>query len=133
MVGIVIVSHSRKAAEGIKELAAQMSGDSQSIIAAGGMWDGSIGTDAIKIKEAIEKADSGEGVVVLVDLGSSVLSSSMALELLDENIGKRVRIADAPILEGAIVAAVQASIGDTLDNVLAVAEEARNMLKKVRG
>ncbi len=130
MVGIVIVSHSAKAAEGIRELAAQMAGGSLSIIAAGGIWDGSIGTDAVKIKEAIEKADSGEGVVVLVDLGSSVLSSSMAIELLDESIGKRVRIADAPILEGAIVAAIQASIGDTLDNVLAVAEESRSLVKK---
>jgi dihydroxyacetone kinase phosphotransfer subunit len=130
MVGIVIVSHSTKAAEGIKELAAQMSGGSQSIIAAGGMRDGSIGTDALKIKEAIEKADSGEGVVVLVDLGSSVLSSSMAIELLDGSIKKRVRIADAPILEGAIIAAVQASTGDTLDNVLAAAEESRSLLKR---
>jgi dihydroxyacetone kinase phosphotransfer subunit len=130
MVGIVIVSHSAKAAEGIKELAVQMSGDSRSIVAAGGIWDGSIGTDAVKIKEAIEEADSGEGVVVLVDLGSSVMSSSMAIELLDESLGKRVRIADAPILEGAIVAAVQASIGDTLDNVLAVAEESRSLIKK---
>jgi dihydroxyacetone kinase phosphotransfer subunit len=133
MVGIVIVSHSSKAAEGIKELAAQMSGGSQSIIAAGGMWDGSIGTDAVKIKEAIERADSGEGVVVLVDLGSSVLSSSMAIELLDDSIGKRVRIADAPILEGAIIAAFQASIDDTLDNVLAAAEESRSMLKRING
>jgi dihydroxyacetone kinase DhaKLM complex PTS-EIIA-like component DhaM len=54
----------------------------------------------------------------------------MAIELLDESLGKRVRIADAPILEGAIVAAVQASIGDTLDNVLAVAEESRSLIKK---
>lgn len=131
MVGIVIVSHSSKAAEGIKELAAQMSGDSETIIAAGGMWDGSIGTDALKIKEAIENADTGEGVVVLVDLGSSVLSSCMAIELLDDSVGKMVRIADAPILEGAIIASVQASIGDTLDNVLAAAEGARSMLKRV--
>ncbi len=130
MVGIVIVSHSSKAAEGIKELAAEMSGNSQSIIAAGGMWDGSIGTDALKIKEAIERADEGEGVVILVDLGSSVLSSSMAIELLDESIGKRVRIADAPILEGAIIAAIQASIDDNIDNVLAAAEESRSLLKR---
>jgi dihydroxyacetone kinase phosphotransfer subunit len=129
MVGIVIVSHSAKAAEGIVELALQMAGCGQSIIAAGGMYDGGIGTDAVKIKEAIEKADTGDGVVVLIDLGSSALSSSMAIELLDESTAKRVRIADAPVLEGAIIAAVQAAIGDNADNVLAAAEGARSLPK----
>lgn len=129
MVGIVIVSHSEKAAEGIRELAVQMSGNERSIIAAGGIEDGSIGTDAVKISNAIKEADSGEGVVVMVDLGSAVMSSTMAIELLESNLGKRVRIANAPILEGTISAAVQASIGDTIDNVLAAAEEARDMNK----
>ena len=129
MVGIVIVSHSIKVAEGIKELADQMAGESNSIIAAGGLEDGSIGTDAVRIMEAIKKADNGDGVVVMVDLGSAVLSSSLAVELLEESISARVRIADAPVLEGAICAAVQASIGDKLDSVLTAAEEARSLLK----
>ncbi len=130
MVGIVVVSHSEKAAEGIKELAAQMGGSAgASIIAAGGLEDGSIGTDAVRIMEAIRKADTGDGVVIMVDLGSAVLSSNMALELLDNEMADRVRIADAPILEGTICAAIQASIGDKLDSVLAAAEEARGMLK----
>jgi dihydroxyacetone kinase phosphotransfer subunit len=129
MVGIVIVSHSKKAAEGIRELAVQMSGSEESIIAAGGIEDGSIGTDAVKISNAIKEADSGKGVVVMVDLGSAVMSSTIAIELLESNLREKVRIANAPILEGTISAAVQASIGDTIDNVLAAAEEARDMDK----
>lgn len=131
MVGIVIVSHSAKAAEGIKELAEQMSGAEDSIIAAGGLEDGSIGTDAVRIMEAVKKADKGDGVVILADLGSAVLSSSLAIELLGDDAAERVKIADAPILEGAIIAAVQASIGDNIEDVLAAAEEARNLPKKL--
>lgn len=131
MVGIVIVSHSAKAAEGIKELADQMAGKKEAIVAVGGLEDGSIGTDAVRIMEAIKKVDTGDGVVVMVDLGSAVLSSSLAIELLEDSIRKRIRVADAPILEGTIIAAVQASIGDSIDNVLAAAEESRSLLKKV--
>ena len=129
MVGIVVVSHSAKAAEGIKELADQMGGAGAAIIAAGGLEDGNIGTDAVRIMEAIRKADTGDGVVVMVDLGSAVLSSNLALELLGNGMAGKVRIADAPILEGTICAAIQASIGDKLDSVLASAEEARGMMK----
>ncbi|PKM94470.1 MAG: PTS mannose transporter subunit IID [Firmicutes bacterium HGW-Firmicutes-1] len=130
MVGIVIVSHSFKVAEGIKELAMQMAGPEQKIIAAGGMDDGSIGTDAVKICEAIQSADSGKGVVILVDLGSAVLSSSMAIELLQESGANiEVVIADAPVLEGAISAAVQAYIGSNIKEVVEAAELAREVLK----
>lgn len=128
MVGIVVVSHSAKVAEGVKDLADQMAGSCM-VVAAGGLEDGSIGTDAVRIVEAIRKAESGEGVLLLVDLGSAVLSSNMALELMEAAEAGRVRVADAPILEGAICAAVQASIGDGLDGVLAAAEEARGMSK----
>lgn len=128
MVGIVVVSHSARAAEGVKELADQMAGGCK-VIAAGGLEDGNIGTDAARIAEAIREADSGDGVVLMVDLGSAVLSSSLAIELLGRARTERVRIADAPILEGAICAAVQASIGDKLDSVLNAAEESRGMSK----
>lgn len=131
MVGIVIVSHSAKAAEGIKELAEQMSRLEGSIIAAGGLDDGSIGTDAVRIVEAIKEADKGDGVLVLADIGSAVLSSSLAIELLGSDAAEKVKIADAPILEGAIIAAVQASIGDSIEGVLAAAEESRNLPKKL--
>ena len=80
MVGIVVVSHSQKIAEGAVELAKQMAPEAK-IAAAGGMEDGSIGTDVAKISDAIEAVDQGDGVVILVDLGSAVMSSEMAIEM----------------------------------------------------
>lgn len=127
MVGVLIVSHSKKAAEGIYELAVQMAGEDHRVRAVGGMEDGSIGTDAMRIKEAIEEANAGDGVLLLADLGSGILSSQMAIDLLEEDIA--VEIADAPILEGAIAAAVQAAIGGTLAEVREAAEMAKQMSK----
>ena len=127
MVGVLIVSHSKKAAEGIYELAVQMAGQDHRVVAVGGMEDGSIGTDAIRIKEGIEQANGGEGVVLLADLGSGILSSQMAIDLLEEDIP--VQIADAPILEGAISAAVQAAIGGNLKEVIEAAELAKQVSK----
>lgn len=130
MVGIVIVSHSKKIAEGICEMAAQMAKPGQKIIAAGGTADGEIGTDAVKICEAIQAADDQQGVVVLVDLGSAVMSAETALELLDKPLRGKTRIADAPVVEGAISATVQASLGTALEEVLATAENARQLRKR---
>lgn len=128
MVGIVIVSHSWKIAEGIKDLAAQVAASSAQIIAAGGMEDGGIGTDAVKISEAIKAADSGDGVVVLADLGSGIMSAEQAMELLeDEEID--VRLADAPIVEGTIAASVEAACGGSIDDVTRAAEETWSVRK----
>ena len=127
MVGVLIVSHSKKAAEGIYELAVQMAGKDHRVVAVGGMEDGSIGTDAIRIKEGIEQANGGDGVVLLADLGSGILSSQMAIDLLEEDIP--VQIADAPILEGAISAAVQAANGGNLKEVVEAAELAKQVSK----
>lgn len=129
MVGIVVVSHSAKIAEGICELAGQMAAAGQRLIAAGGMADGSIGTDAVRIRAAIEAADTGDGVLVMVDLGSAVISAELAIDMLGATNKARVAIADAPILEGTIAAAVDASIGQSLAGVLATAEAARNLQK----
>lgn len=129
MVGIVIVSHSQKVAEGIREMALQMSAPQQQIIAAGGMEDGGIGTDAFKVSEAIRSADSGDGVAVMVDLGSAVLSTETAFDFLDEELRAMVQIADAPILEGTISAVVEASLGSNLATVVATAEGARTLSK----
>ena len=129
MVGIVIVSHSSKVAEGIREMALQMANPDQKIIAAGGTDAGGIGTDAVKILNAINEADDGDGVVLLVDLGSAVLSAEVALEMLEEIVRERVRIADTPILEGSISAVVEASIGSPLEAVVATAEEAKEINK----
>lgn len=125
----MVVSHSAKAAEGIVEMAAQMARDGQRIIAAGGTH-GAIGTDATLIAAAIEAADTGDGVLVAVDLGSAVLSAETALEFLPEALQKRVQIADAPVLEGTVSAVVQASLGGTLAEVLATAEGARELRKR---
>jgi phosphoenolpyruvate---glycerone phosphotransferase subunit DhaM len=130
MVGVVVVSHSAKVAEGILDLAMQMVKPGQQVVAAGGMKDGSVGTDAATIRQAVMKAFSDEGVVVLVDLGSAVLCTEMVLESLDENIRPLIRIADAPILEGTIAAVVEASIESPLPKVLATAESAREIHKR---
>lgn len=130
MVGIVVVSHSALAAAGICEMSRQMAGRDQQILAAGGLEDGSLGTDAMRIADAIRIADSGDGVLVTVDLGSALLSAETALEFLDEPLRSRVKIADGPVLEGTVVAAVQAMIGDSLESVLAAAEGARELRKK---
>jgi dihydroxyacetone kinase phosphotransfer subunit len=129
LVGIVIVSHSAQIAAGTVELARQMAGDDVRIVAAGGMADGSLGTDAAAIMAAIEGADAGVGVLVLVDLGSAVLATQTALELLPESAAARVRLSGGPLVEGAVVAAVQASVGDDLAAVLAAAEEAASLPK----
>lgn len=128
MVGIVIVSHSRKIAEGVCELAAQVAGEPGRVVAAGGLEDGEIGTDAVMISEAIRRADGGDGVVVLADLGSGVMSAETAMELLeDEAID--VRLADAPLVEGAVAAAVEAACGSGMDEVIRAAEAAWSMRK----
>jgi PTS hybrid protein len=128
-VGLVVVSHSAKVAEGVVELAGQMAGTVR-IRAAGGSDDGSIGTDATLIAAAIAAADEGDGVLVLVDLGSAVLSTQVAIdELVDESLRGRVRIAEAPLVEGAVVGAVQASTGSSLDEVEQAAQGAATMVK----
>lgn len=126
-VGLVVVSHSSRIAEGTVELAAQMAGPDVRIVAAGGMADGAIGTDAALIAEAIGRADTGAGVVVVADLGSAVLATRTALELLGGPAN--VRLSRGPIVEGAIMAAVQASTGSTLDEVVAAAEAAASLPK----
>lgn len=129
MVGLVIVSHSSKIAEGVRDVSEQMGGSSVKIIAAGGVAESEIGTDASRIAEAIRQADTGDGVVVLLDLGSAVLSTETALEFLEDTVRERVLIADAPIVEGAMSAAISASAGASLGEVVSAAEEARDMHK----
>jgi PTS hybrid protein len=128
-VGLVVVSHSAKIAEGVVELAGQMA-EGVRIKAAGGTDDGGIGTDATLIAEAIGAADQGDGVLILVDLGSAVLSAQLAIdELIEEEARDRVRIAEAPVVEGAVVAAIQASTGSGLDEVDQAAQGAATMVK----
>ena len=130
MVGIVIVSHSKKLAQEIIAFSMEMAQTDISVINAGGTSDERFGTDATIIMNAIQKADDGSGVIVLVDLGSAIMSANMAIEFLDEELQKRVFIADAPIVEGAISAISQASIGSSLEAVKKSAERAKEYSKK---
>lgn len=122
-VGLVIVSHSARLAEGVCELAAQMAADVQ-LAPAGGTDDGGIGTSLEKISAGIARTDSGEGAVLLTDLGSAVMTAEMALEFLDPEQQQRVRMANAPLVEGAVAAAVAAQTGKSVAEVLAAAEAA---------
>ena len=130
MVGIVIVSHSWKIAEGVRDLAREMAQGFTGLLCAGGLEDGSIGTDAQRIADAILEADSGDGVVIRADIGSSIMSAEAAIELLEDD-GHDVNavIADAPIVEGSICAVVEAAGGGTVESVLKSAEEAREANK----
>jgi multiphosphoryl transfer protein len=125
-VGLVIVSHSAKLAEGVVELAREMGGEDVAIEAAGGMADppGAMGTDAMVVMEAVERASSPDGVLVLMDLGSALMSAEMAVEMAGDDV--RIVLAAAPIVEGAVAAAAAARVGSSLDEVAA---EARGALR----
>jgi phosphoenolpyruvate---glycerone phosphotransferase subunit DhaM len=123
VVGIVVVSHSSLLAEGLAALAGQMAGPDVRIQAAGGLPNGELGTDEDRVRAAIRAADQGEGVVVLGDLGSAILTVRHVLERHNGN--GNVRLVDAPIVEGAVAAAVTASANLPLDDVARSAEEAR--------
>ena len=120
-VGLVLVSHSGKLAEGLSELAGQMAPE-VAIIAAGGTDDGGIGTSLEKIQSGIAQADGGAGVALLADLGSAVMTAEMALEFLEPDQREKVRLADAPLVEGAVAAAVAAQTGQDLAAVIRDAE-----------
>jgi len=128
-VGLVLVSHSARLAEGLRELVEQVAQGRVPVGVAAGAAEGALGTNALDIAAAIESLDAAEGVVVLVDLGSAVLSAETALDELAPDLRARVRMADAPFVEGAVAAAVESSVGSGLDAVLATAEAARALGK----
>ena len=128
-VGLVLVSHSAEIADGLAKLVAQVAGPRVPIVAAGGGPGGTLGTDGGRVLVALREAAGSSGAVVLMDLGSSVLSVRAALGELPEESVALLRIADAPLVEGAIAAGVTASTGGSLDEVLAAAQEARAVAK----
>ena len=126
MIGIVVVSHSRALADAAVALAIEMvTGDAPAIAVAAGLDETTFGTDATAVSAAIEEVDSPDGVLVLLDLGSAVLSAEMALEFLDPDLSDRVTLTSAPLVEGLVAAVVLAATGAPLD---AVTAEARNGL-----
>lgn len=122
-VGIVIVSHSPLIAQGTADMVRQMVGDTVPLAWSGGNADGGLGTHAASILKAIESAWSDSGVAVFVDLGGAETNSEMAVEMLGKARADRVMICNAPLVEGAVIAAAEASGGATLARVVATAEE----------
>lgn len=113
MVGLVVVSHSPALAQAALDLAMEMvPGEPPPVAIAAGGPEGTFGTDAVAVQAAIEQVDDGQGVVVLMDLGSAVLSSEMALELLDPKLRDRVQLTSAPLVEGLVAAVVAAAAGE---------------------
>ncbi|MEZ8741276.1 phosphoenolpyruvate--protein phosphotransferase [Photobacterium swingsii] len=131
MVGIVVVSHSTLLAQGVVELATQMTQGKANIAIAAGVDDpeNPIGTDAIAVMAAIEQVCDDDGVVVLMDLGSALLSTEMALELLDPELVEKVSLIAAPIVEGTMAASVAAAAGLTREVVIAEASSALDVKK----
>jgi len=131
-VGIVIVSHSERLAEGVAELAGQMAQGGVTIVAAGGTDTGELGTSIEKVTAALQKAASPDGILVLLDLGSAVMTTEMAIETLTEEEQKKVVISSAPLVEGAILAALESASGSTLQEVIEAAKEGVAMPKGQR-
>jgi multiphosphoryl transfer protein len=130
MVGLVLVSHSRKLAESVRELVLQMTSPDFPVAVASGVGDNheEIGTDAVHIADVVQQMSCAEGVLLLMDLGSAVLSAQTALELLEAPVATRIRLCSAPLVEGAIAAAVCAQGGASLDEIAREAE--RGLLAK---
>ncbi|NEQ73704.1 MAG: phosphoenolpyruvate--protein phosphotransferase [Okeania sp. SIO2C9] len=130
-VGIVLVSHSAKLAEAVAELAEQMTQELVPIAIAAGIDDpeNPFGTDVIKVQEAIESVYSDAGVLVLMDLGSAVMSTEMALEFLSSTQINNVKISTAPLVEGAISAIIQSSLGANIQQVMTEANAALTVKK----
>jgi PTS hybrid protein len=126
VVGIVVVSHSAELARGVAELAGQVAGPEVRIEVAGGGPRGTLGTDDALVRDAIRRADQGDGVIVLGDLGSAILTIRHVLERQSNG---HARLVDAPLVEGAVAAAVIASAGCELADVARAAEEARGASK----
>ncbi|TQV75679.1 dihydroxyacetone kinase phosphoryl donor subunit DhaM [Denitrobaculum tricleocarpae] len=122
-VGIVIVSHSPNVAKGTADMVREMVGDEVKVAYCGGNADGGLGTDVAAIHGAIDSVFGAQGVAVLVDLGGAETNSEMAIEMMDEERQKAIVICNAPIVEGAVMAATEAAGGGSLDEVRATAEE----------
>lgn len=122
-VGIVIVSHSPDVARGTAEMVRQMVGDEVPLAFCGGNPDGGLGTSVEAILSAIDRAWSDAGVAILVDLGGAETNSEMAIEMQPEDRAGRIVVCNAPIVEGAVIAATEASGGASLETVRRTAEE----------
>ena len=126
MVGFVIVSHSAKLAEGVADLARMMA-KSAPIAPARGLEDGGFGTSFDKISAAVEQDYSDDGVILLMDMGSAVMTAEMVMEAMED---KKLRLADCPVAEGAVTGTIDAEAGMTLEEILEDLEQV-GALKKL--
>lgn len=124
MYGIVLVSHSKKITDGIEELISEMTGNSVRTVSAGGTDDGRLGTSAPLIMEKIDSCADCSHILIFCDMGSSIMSSETALELVEPEVREKCLMVDAPIVEGSFVAAVQSMVSDDLNAVL---DEVKNL------
>jgi dihydroxyacetone kinase phosphotransfer subunit len=122
-VSIVIVSHSPDVARGAADMVRQMVGEEVKVAWCGGNPDGGLGTNVEAIMKAIDSVWSPKGVAVLVDLGGAETNSEMAIEMLPDGKGANVQICNAPVVEGAVMAATEAASGAALEAVRATAED----------
>jgi PTS hybrid protein len=122
-VSIVIVSHSADVAKGAADMVRQMVGDDVAVAFCGGNPDGGLGTDVAAIMAAIESVYSPKGVAILVDLGGAETNSEVAIEMLPDGRGAHVQICNAPVVEGAVMAATEAASGASLEVVRKTAED----------
>ena len=125
MFSIVIVSHSQKLAEGVVEVAKMMA-HNVTVIAAGGKENGELGTSYEKIAAAINEVYTDDGTAILMDMGSAVMTAEIVLESMDE---RRLKLIDAPIVEGAILAAIEAAAETSLEDLPEKMQQARDMRK----
>lgn len=125
MVGIVVASHSRRLAEGVVELA-QMMAPNVPIAAAGGLEDDTAGSSCRKILGAMTQVYSDDGVAVLTDIGSTIMTAEIAMEMFNR---PRMKLVDCPLVEGAVVAAIEANQGASLEQIEQRAIEAGTIKK----
>jgi phosphoenolpyruvate---glycerone phosphotransferase subunit DhaM len=123
-IGVVIVSHSLLIARGAADMVREMVGDSVPLAYCGGNPAGGLGTDVAEIKKCLEQTWNSKGVVVLVDLGGAEMNAEMAIELMDEDKRANIVICNAAVVEGAVMAATESSVGGSLAEVKEAAEEA---------
>ncbi len=122
MISIILVSHSKKITDGLKEMIEEMvdsTGDVK-IFSAGGTQDGRLGTDSVAIYNIIKKSNQHKNILIFADIGSAILSTETAIDLIeDEELKSKVTLVDAPLVEGAFVASIQAMVDNDVEGILA--------------
>lgn len=131
MISILLVSHSNKVAEGLAEMIQQMvqANENVKIIPVGGAEDGSLGTNPMKIVETFNANAEASQILVFCDLGSSIMSVESALEFLDDELRAKIKLVDAPLVEGSFAAGAIATTTDDIDLILSQVEDAKNQKK----